>query len=186
MRAFIGFDFSEELKKRLTDIQAKLIHKTEKGSWVSNSNFHLTLKFLGEIDENQIDSIDEILKKLSTTRFPINVYLDDLGYFNKKGNEYRVVWLGLKGQIDDIDSMYHELEKEMHNIGFEKEGRRFSPHITLGRRVRTKVDFNELKVLVEPLLGERFILDNLVLMKSQVTMGKRVYTPNLSHKLKNI
>lgn len=183
MRAFIGFDFPIQLKSQLTSIQELLKKNTEKGSWVSSDNFHLTLKFLGEIDETQVDSIAAILNQLSLKHSPITVNLHSLGYFNKKNNEYGVMWLGLDGQIERINSIYIELEQEMDHIGFKKETRKFNPHITLGRRIKTHLDFSKLKGIVEPYLNIEFTLDNLVLMKSQAIMGSRVYTPIKSYKL---
>ena len=183
MRAFVGFDFPLQLKNQLSSIQALLKQNTEKGSWVRTQNYHLTLKFLGEIDEKQVDSIGYILKELSLRHRPITVNLHKLGYFNKKSNEYGVLWLGLDGEIEKINSIYMELEQKMHHIGFEKEIRKFSPHITLGRRIKTQLDFENLKEIVEPYLNIEFTLSNLVLMKSQAIMGSRVYTPIKSYKL---
>lgn len=183
MRAFIGFDFSKQFKDHLTNIQGVLKQNAEKGTWVSPSNFHLTLKFLGEIDDSQTNSIDKVLKQLSLSNFPITVRLKSLGYFNKKDDEYRVLWLGLDGQMNEINKIYKELEQSMYHLGFDKEERKFNPHITLGRRIITDIDFNILRELVKPYLGKEFILDNLVLMKSEIIMGKRVYTPIKSYKL---
>jgi len=185
MRTFIGFDFPIHIKNQLSSIQKILKQNIEKGSWVSSENFHLTLKFLGEIDESQVDSIDIILKQLSLKHSPITVNLHNLGYFNKKNNEYGVIWLGLEGQLERINSIHLELEEEMYHIGFEKEMRRFSPHITLGRRIKTHFDFSKLKEIAEPYLNIEFTLNNLVLMKSQAIMGRRVYTPIKSYKLNN-
>lgn len=183
MRAFVGFDFPLQLKNQLSSIQELLKQNTEKGSWVRTQNYHLTLKFLGEIDEKQVDSIGDILKELSLRHSPITVNLHKLGYFNKKSNEYGVLWLGLDGEIERINSIYIELEQEMNHIGFKKETRKFNPHITLGRRIKTQLDFENLKEIVEPYLNIEFTLDNLVLMKSQAIMGSRVYTPIKSYKL---
>ena len=185
MRAFIGFDFSKQLKDHLANIQNVIKQNTERGTWVNPSNFHLTLKFLGEIDHRQVDSIDLVLRKLSLNSLPITVSLQSLGYFNKSDDEYRVLWLGLDGQIEKINKIYKELEENMHYIGFEKENRKFSPHITLGRKIKTDVDFNLLEEMVNPYLGIEFVLDNLVLMKSEVVMRNRVYTPIKSYKFSN-
>lgn len=186
MRAFIAFDFSKDLKNQLSIIQKLLKDNTERGSWVSIENFHLTLKFLGEIDEKQVASIDSVLKQLASNHTPITVNLENLGYFNKKDNEYRVMWLGLDGQIGRLNSIYAELEESMAHIGFKKERRSFNPHITLGRRIKSQVTFNKLKEIIKSYLDNEFTLDNLVLMKSQAVMGKRIYTPIISYKLSSI
>lgn len=184
MRTFIGFDFCNELKNELLNIQNILKANSDKGSWVNSSNFHMTLKFLGEIDDSKVDYIDNILKEIALKSSPISVNLKNLGYFNRKDNEYRVVWVGFGGDIEKLNLTYELLENKMRDIGFSKENRNFNPHITLGRRVQTKINFHNLKKIIEPKLGREYILDNLVLMKSEVIMNKRVYTPIISYNLK--
>jgi len=185
MRAFIAFDFPEELKDRLYEIQSMLKDISNKGSWVSKNNFHLTLKFLGEIDEVYIEDIDRILKNISANFNPLKIELNELGYFNRRNNEYRVVWSGLEGDMEVLNSIYDLLEENMQKIGFPKDSREFSPHVTLVRRYKTNLDFHKIKAYVKAYLENQYVLDNLVLMKSEVIMNKRVYTPVVSYKLIN-
>lgn len=184
MRTFIGFDFCNELKNELLNIQNILKANSDKGSWVNSSNFHMTLKFLGEIDDSKVDYIDNILKEIALKSSPISINLKNLGYFDRRDNEYRVVWVGFGGEIDKLNLTYDILENMMYEIGFTKETRSFNPHITLGRRVQTKANFNILKQMIEPKLGKEYILDNLVLMKSEAIMKNRIYTPIISYNLK--
>lgn len=184
MRVFIGFDFNEKLKDELTSIQNIVKHNSAKGSWVSKPNFHITLKFLGEIDNEQLKSIDNILQRISSSNFSVTVKMNTLGYFNKKNNEYGVVWAGLCGEIERLKLIYDSIENEMSNIGFTQERRKFSPHITLGRRVILNTNFSELRKLVDSKIDREYILDNLVIMKSEVIMKRRIYTPINSYNLK--
>lgn len=184
MRTFIGFDFCNELKNELLNIQNILKANSDKGSWVNSSNFHMTLKFLGEIDDSKVDYIDNILKEIALKSSPISINLKNLGYFDRRDNEYRVVWVGFGGEIDKLNLTYDILGNMMYEIGFTKETRSFNPHITLGRRVQTKANFNILKQMIEPKLGKEYILDNLVLMKSEAIMKNRIYTPIISYNLK--
>ena len=183
MRAFIAFDFPEELKSKLYEIQNLLKNISNKGSWVNKNNFHLTLKFLGEIDLTYVEDINKILKNISEQTRPLNIKLNELGYFNKRDNEYRVLWTGLDGDLNRLNSVYNLLEGEMDKIGFPRERRKFSPHITLVRRFKSNLDFNKIKEYVKPYLESQYVLDNLVLMKSEGIMNKRVYTPIVSYKL---
>lgn len=183
MRAFIAFDFPQELKNQLHEIQRKLKNISEKASWVNKDNFHLTLKFLGEIDEAYVEDIDKILKDVSKTYSPLNIKLKNLGYFNRKNGEYGVIWSGLEGDLDRLKAIYDIIEGEMNKIGFPRERRKFSPHITLGRRFRTNLDFDKIRESIVPYLESQYALENLVLMKSEVIMNKRVYTPIVSYNL---
>ena len=183
MRTFIALDFDDNLKKKLFNIQSILKANSKKGFWVYKSNFHMTLKFLGEIHYNQIEDIDELLKNISYNSSPILLSLDRLGYFNNRNNQYGVFWVGLNGEVDKLNKIYDIIEKRTENIGFIREKRKFKPHITLGRKINTNKSFDELEELIAEELKYSFCLDNLVLMKSEEIMRKRVYTPIKSYKL---
>ncbi|HHV47071.1 MAG TPA: RNA 2',3'-cyclic phosphodiesterase [Tissierellia bacterium] len=183
MRAFIAFDFPEQLKNQLYQIQNLLKNISYGGSWVSKDNFHITLKFLGEIEEGYVEGIGRVLKTISLSNVPINIKVNNIGYFNRKNNEYGIVWLGLEGDMDRLNAIYDFIEDNMNQMGFPKERRKFSPHITLVRRMRTNMDFNKVRNIIVPYLGNQYKLDNIALMKSEVIMNKRVYTPIVSSKL---
>ncbi len=186
MRAFIGLEFGDDLKKELYNIQEILKINSNKGSWVSLDNFHVTLKFLGNINKSQINSIEKSIKAISINTSPISITLGELGYFNVKNGEYRVIWIGINGEMMKLKNIYDIIEKDMNRIGFPIEKRRFTPHITLGRRVKTKLPFNKLEESIKHKLGTEFLLDNLTLMKSEEIMRKRVYTPIKSYKFQNL
>ncbi|NLW23029.1 MAG: RNA 2',3'-cyclic phosphodiesterase [Tissierellia bacterium] len=185
MRVFIGLDFDMNLKENLFAIQGAIKDNSIKGSWVALPNFHLTLKFLGNIEEEKIHQIDGILQDVALNSSPIALSLDRLGYFNRTNNEYRVIWIGLKGEIEKLNNIYNKIELEMERIGFPMEKRSFTPHITLGRRVKTNLSFDQMKEIVDGKLNYDFLLDNLVLMKSEEVRRKRVYTPIISCTLGN-
>ncbi|MBZ2174102.1 RNA 2',3'-cyclic phosphodiesterase [Schnuerera sp. xch1] len=148
------------------------------------SNFHLTLKFLREIDNKYVYHIDKVLKDIVLNNTPITVNLNKLGCFNKRKDKYNVIWVGLGGEIEKLNIIYDIIENKMNDIGFTMEKRRFNPHITLGRKVISNLDFDQFKKLVKNELGNHYLLNNLVLMKSEVIMRKRVYTPIKSYNFK--
>ncbi|CCQ97100.1 2'-5' RNA ligase [[Clostridium] ultunense Esp] len=186
MRAFIGMDFDKGLKDELNGIQKVLKINSKKGNWVPSSNFHITLKFLGDISEEQVDAIDRIIKSAVVNTSPLSITLDKLGYFNIRSNQYGVIWIGIKGEMMKLNAIYGIIEKEMKVIGFPKEKRKLTPHITLGRRVILDLPFSQLREQVDHELGKEFLLDNLTLMKSEEIMRKRVYTPIKSYKFNKI
>lgn len=184
MRAFIALDLDEQLKEELYGIQKLLKDNSKRGSWVPQSNFHITLKFLGNIREEEAKRIDEVIKGIAIETTPISLTLDNLGYFNHVNGEYRVLWLGVRGELDQLFRLYDIMEREMKKIGYPMERRKFTPHITLGRRIRTSYSFDKLEELIHYKLGRDFLLDNISLMKSEEIMRKRVYTPIKIHKFK--
>ena len=156
MRTFIGLDFDDRLKEELYEIQKNIRTSSQKGSWVPLPNFHITLKFLGDTNENQVDEIDKIIESIAVNNLPILITLDKLGYFNKKNNQYGVIWIGIKGEIMKINTIYDIIEREMQTIGFPMEKRKFTPHITLGRRIKLDRPFNKLVEYANPKLGNEF------------------------------
>lgn len=185
MRSFIALEFDEKLKDKLSNIQSNIKKEAIKGSWVPYDNFHLTLKFLGNIKLEGMPKIDKSIKNICTKFNPIHLALDRLGFF--EGNEnIRVLWLGTRGDTKALSTLHRRLEDEMVKIGFKRENRRFKPHITLARRVVLKKDFYELKDQLNKEMDYDFTLSKIKLMKSEEIMGKRVYTPLKSYKFKKI
>lgn len=181
MRSFIALEFDNDLKRKLYSIQENLKKEIIKGSWVSYDNFHLTLKFLGNIDRETVVDIDKVLKNISENYNGIQLSLYKLGYF--KGNKnIRVLWVGTKGDIKLLDSLNKDLENQMESLNFKKETRPFKPHITIARRVVFKENFHHIKEEID----YDFVLNKITLMKSEDIMGKRIYTPLKSYNLQKI
>jgi len=129
MRAFVSADIGalpgivkvlDELKN--TDADLKLVEP---------GNVHLTLKFLGEIDENRVDEIAGIMEKSVIGIHPFRIKLMGVGVFPSM-NYMRVLWVGLK-DAEKLGVIAERLENELSNLGFKKEKRMFSPHVTVGR-----------------------------------------------------
>ncbi|MFQ6069121.1 MAG: RNA 2',3'-cyclic phosphodiesterase [Candidatus Aminicenantales bacterium] len=131
MRTFIALELEETLKKALTHLIDKLRLKGGKIKWVKEEGMHLTLKFLGEIDQKKASEVEKILDKVArnSSSFPLSI--KGTGYFPPSRNP-RVLWAGVEaGEV--LESLHHELEVELEKIGFAREEREFRPHLTLGR-----------------------------------------------------
>ncbi len=178
MRAFIAIELPEEVRDILSKIQDELKQTRADVKWVAAENIHLTLKFLGEIEQELVKKIQAILEEIAQNNSPFSLHLSNLGAFPKL--QYpRVVWFGA---IDDqpVLNIAKDLESQMLKIGFPAESRPFSSHITLGR-VRSGLN---RKVLVEkieflnknlsPPLPE-FKVFGLTLFKSTLTPHGPLY-----------
>jgi 2'-5' RNA ligase len=142
MRAFIAIDLPKELKDYLFELESKV--KEAKITWVSKKNLHLTLKFLGDISQEQLEE----LKVLKTKQKSFSVSLNQLGFFpNAKAP--RVIWVSLEPE-DDIIELQQNIDQQLLSQ-FHSE-QKFQSHITLGRikSLRRKNDFfdsiNNLKI----------------------------------------
>lgn len=125
-RAFISIELPREIKKEILEIQKK-IEQMEiiRGKFVEKENLHLTLKFLGEIDEKTIEEVKKKLSKLTFDDF--DCVLGELGVFNE--NFIKIVWVSLEGPV--LFKLQKKIDDLLEGI-FPKE-ERFMAHITIAR-----------------------------------------------------
>lgn len=188
MRTFIAIELPAEVKTILSNIQAELKQAHSDVKWVKPENIHLTLKFLGEIEQDLIKKIRSILEGIAQENASFSLYLSKLGAFPKL--QYpRVIWISVTND-QTVINIAQDLEKEMLKIGLPAESRPFSTHITLGR-VRSGLN---RKALVEKLEsinknidppGPKFKVLSLTLLKSTLTPQGPIYEVILSCPLKS-
>lgn len=166
MRLFIAVDFSE-LKEYFAELQNQL-PKNARLSLVKS--FHLTLKFLGEVQPNKVDEIIEILRKIKVGKF--DAFLDSVGIFPTE-NYIRVVWVGLKPE-NKILALQNQIDESLKTI-FRKE-KDFKAHITLARvkYPEDKKSFveNIKKIKIE---NKKVEIKDFRLVKSALTSQGLVY-----------
>lgn len=175
MRAFIGIDFSQGLKKEIGELQKELRKYALKGRWKYIDNFHLTLKFLGEINFEQKKEIDDALRKICQNKKTFKLALKDLGTFDG-WDSIRVLWLGLSGEIQTLESIHREIDQALLPLGFQREKRKYSPHITLGQDLVFHCSLEKIKGIVNQVEFETVKVDHLYLFKSEQIENKRIYT----------
>lgn len=131
---------------------------------------HLTVEFLGEIQDNRLYTIKEIMDELNFEPFAFG--LTKVGYF--KRHEGNIYWLGIEHN-DTLIDMQKKLHQALLSKGFELEDREYRPHITIGRKVELKDGFNtnELNDSVRKIEVE---INKVDLMKSESVNGKLIYS----------
>ena len=145
MRTFIAIELPEEIRAILSNIQDELKQTQADVKWVKPENIHLTLRFLGEIEQDLIKKIHSILVEIAQKNHYFSLCLFNLGAFPKL--QYpRVIWIGLTND-KQASEIAKNIEKELIRIGLPPESRPFSSHITLGR-VRSGLN---RKALIEKL-----------------------------------
>ncbi|MGB9836246.1 MAG: RNA 2',3'-cyclic phosphodiesterase [Candidatus Saccharicenans sp.] len=132
MRSFIAIDLDENIKNSLTELVKVLKPAGQNIKWVARENFHLTLKFLGEINEAQAETVKQSLIQLSHKHRPFSLLLKGTGSFPPGQSRMRVIWVGIEAE-PELFNLQKELEEELERKGFPREERPFSPHLTLGR-----------------------------------------------------
>lgn len=168
MRAFIAFDIPKEIKDYFLHLQKQL--DAESARVVFPSDFHLTLKFLGDIPETKIEKIKEFLSKIPFEAFTAK--LDGTGTFPSE-QRINVFWVGIK-PADKINSVQKAVDNALKDI-FPPDSR-FHPHITLARVkfIKDKNKFKESlkKIKIEP---KEFKISSFKLIKSTLTKQGAVY-----------
>jgi RNA 2',3'-cyclic 3'-phosphodiesterase len=175
IRAFIGIDFESDLKDNIFQLQEKIKRYAVSGRWKYTDNFHLTLKFLGEISLRNQEQIDEAMKKICIAGKPFSLAVTGLGIFEGR-DAVRVLWLGLSGDIPELQSLYKSIDNMLVPIGFPHENRSFSPHITIGQDIVFKCKFDEIKQAIGEVQFSPFSVTGLSLIKSEQIKNKRIYT----------
>ena len=132
MRIFIAINFNDNTKKELLLLQEELQSRCVSGRFTAYDNLHLTLVFLGECDERQTDSVIAVINDIKFEPFSISV--DRVGRFKRDGGD--LWWAGVQGNAS-LTKLDNDLTEGLKSVGFKLEKRKFSPHITLGRKIIT-------------------------------------------------
>jgi len=177
MRCFIAIPIPGNIHSQLSKIQSQLKETDADVKWVGIDNIHLTLKFLGEVDEQKIKAISEKLKEIADKHTCFQTRAEKAGAFPTLSNP-KVVWIGLNKNEEKINNLQKEIEGSLHSFGFEKETRLFHPHLTLGR-VRSKKNIQKLTEEIKTLSSfqsDCFTADKIVLFKSILKPQGAEYT----------
>ena len=132
MRTFIAIELEKEIRNALFQIQEELESSQADIKWVKPENIHLTLKFLGEVEETKIPEIIQRLQECGGQIKPFTIRISGLGAFPGLKSA-RVIWVGVKEDTDELTKLAKMIEDSLVKLGFPKEGRKFSAHLTLGR-----------------------------------------------------
>lgn len=182
LRAFIAIQLSDDLKRQIRDLQADVQRQApglEKLGWVRPDGIHLTLRFLGDIEEGQIEALRELLQRASAVA-PFALEARGVGAF-PDARRPRVIWLGLSGEARAMEKLCHlqkVIEDGVVEMGFPPEPRPFRAHLTLAR-VRDRGPMTALGKILglnqDRMVG-RWTAGSVALIRSELRPGGSVYT----------
>lgn len=131
MRCFVAVDFPLDVKRAINDFILKIGDLSGDVKWVPSENMHLTLKFLGEVKDEAVGNVKQGLSSVCAGHKPFSIYIKGAGAFpNFKSPN--VLWVGI-GASPELAGLFRDIDDTAAGLGFVRETRRFSPHLTIAR-----------------------------------------------------
>ncbi len=176
MRTFISVELTTEIKQKISELINKLGGGETAIKWGKAENLHITLKFLGNVEDNKIENLIELASKAVAGTGSFKAKFKGVGTF-PGGSNPRIIWVGTDEGGDKLCNLAKNLEETLSNAGYKSEEREFRPHITIGRiKGKTGLDKLKEKLLAhkESEFGEALI-DRIHVMKSTLTPKGPLY-----------
>jgi 2'-5' RNA ligase len=177
VRAFVAIKIDPEVAQRISEIQAKFDKNLGGIRWVRPENLHLTLKFLGQVDDDKLPPMMDSLGRVFHSMPRFSVSCSGLGVFPDI-RRARVLWVGLEGK--PLSSLAARVDDALVPLGFAREKREFKPHLTIGRwresAGRPDLLRRELETGKEHDFGPSR-MNEVILFQSMLKPTGAVYTP---------
>jgi RNA 2',3'-cyclic 3'-phosphodiesterase len=180
MRVFIAIELEQAIKKALSGLQSELLKKTDikRGDvkWVEPDSTHLTLKFLGEISDQQLVTVCNVTKEIAAQYKSFDIDVGQVGTFG--GKAARVLWVGAGLQSKNLMQLQAALEEHLEQVGWPKEGRQFSGHLTICRikNVQAGIKLSQLAEGYKDYSLGQMEVDSLCVFQSELQSKGPIYT----------
>lgn len=133
IRTFIAVDLAAGVRGRLTALQEELGRSGFGVKWTRADTLHLTLLFLGEVEELEVVSICRVVRQRARKHEPFAVDVAGLGAFPNLRRP-KILWAGLTDGVAELRALHADLEEGLLDLGcYRREDREYTPHLTLGR-----------------------------------------------------
>jgi len=178
IRSFLAFELPVDVKRIIKTVSEDVRQLPLNVRWVNVDNIHITTVFMGDVQEERIGPIQDVVKDVCQGYGPFSIALKGIGVFGSRRNP-RVLWVGLDGGIDRMACFKDDLQKGLRPFGIKEEKRRFKPHLTLGRfrkGARTGTDLEDLLLKYHDLTSPDCKIKEFVLFKSDLRPGGAVYS----------
>jgi RNA 2',3'-cyclic 3'-phosphodiesterase len=176
LRCFIAVEIPGALKKLVAETTEVLKKFGADVRWVPAEHVHITLKFLGDTEESLVVRICDALSERLSSYSPFYINISGVGYFPDIRRP-RVIWVGIE-ESPALNRLASDVESEMSGLGYSREGRAFSPHLTIGR-VRSRKGIPAMMKGLEKLAAASFgslEIGRVTLMKSELRPAGAEYS----------
>lgn len=181
-RLFVALKIPDEIKKKIFELRNEILPDWGKYKWEKEDKIHLTLKFIGEVDDNKVRQISESLNFIENY-FKFECRLSRFGFFFKRGTA-KILWVGLSAE-NTLYRLIEEINSTLEKLSIPGDKRKFNSHLTLMRLKEKDAYRFPVKVFEEFTIPEiKFSLDEAVLIKSELLPETSKYTELTKYKLK--
>ena len=166
VRTFIALETPENLRHQIRMLQSQLRGISgARISWVRSEGIHLTLKFLGDVERTELIGIEKALTDVAGGHSPVDLTSTMFGGFPNLRRP-RVLWLGLDGG-EQLINLQKDIDSSLTDFGFEREGKRYHPHLTIGRVKSIELDSRLIQCFRDSVLQPyNWTADSIRLMSS--------------------
>lgn len=186
-RVFCAIEIPAETKFSVLEYINRLraIVPEARVSWGRETNIHLTLKFLGEINKNSVADLGSAIARAVKGSEPFPILISGTGVFPHR-RDPRILWIGVNDQSGRLEELSMRVESECEQEGFTRDERRFHPHLTLGR-LRSQKRARELARAHEDLkfAPEEVKVTEVLVIRSELSSEGSRYTTVSAHQLKD-
>ena len=177
-RTFIAVEISADIRANAVALQEALARTGAEVRWVEPQSLHITLHFLGEVDDRELHAVCRAVKDVAATEPPFPLRVSGVGAFPTPRRP-KILWAGITDGADSLKRLYDKLEAKLLDLGgYRKEERGYTPHLTLGR-VKGEADgFTLAPELTRHLTwdGGRTVVDEVLVFSSVLERDGPVYT----------
>ncbi|MDZ4818068.1 MAG: RNA 2',3'-cyclic phosphodiesterase [Planctomycetota bacterium] len=132
IRTFVAVEVWPEIRERARWLIRQFEGTSAQVRWTDTAQLHLTMNFLGDVSARDIPAVCQNVSQVTSQFAPFDVEIANVGVFPSYTNP-RTIWIGVGDGSDQLVKLYEALADNLIELGFRPEGRRFRPHLTIGR-----------------------------------------------------
>jgi len=178
LRTFVAVDLGKVIRDRLVSLQERLAQSGAPVKWVEIENLHVTLLFLGEVDERDVPAVCLAVAEACKAHAPFSIAVETVGCFPNPRRP-RTLWAGIGAGTQQLCALHDALEPPLLDLGcYRREERKYTPHVTIGR-ARTERSSNALSGALAKHAGWKageVPVRELLILSSELTPDGPIYT----------
>lgn len=186
IRCFIAIEIPQPIQNQLARIQGTLQKQIQKASWVKPGNIHLTLKFLGDVNPDNLEPIGETIEEVTSRHRSFPLRIGGVGAFPNLVRP-RVIWVGVKTGGKRVSALTQDINVALSYCGFSFETKKFNPHLTIAR-LKERIDlrpYTSQYRQYDRIDRVEMTVDRISLVQSQLHPQGAIYSNLQSYLLKS-